>query len=92
MDPIRVELKNSGLTLHTIPAPGSGALTAFILNILDGLLEPLKEDTRNPLIYHRIAEAFKHAYAQRTKVADPAFSPEVYDVIKSNLNFKKINK
>jgi gamma-glutamyltranspeptidase/glutathione hydrolase/leukotriene-C4 hydrolase len=65
-----------------MPPPGSGILTAFILNILDGHIE--RENTgrssRDPTNYHRIAEAFKHAFAQRSKLADPNFVPEVNEV------------
>jgi gamma-glutamyltranspeptidase/glutathione hydrolase/leukotriene-C4 hydrolase len=65
-----------------MPPPGSGVLTAFILNILDGHLIGQKtgKQSRDPTNYHRIAEAFKHAYAQRTKLADPRFVPEVNEV------------
>jgi gamma-glutamyltranspeptidase/glutathione hydrolase/leukotriene-C4 hydrolase len=65
-----------------MPPPGSGILTAFILNILDGHIEGEKtgKASRDPTNYHRIAEAFKHAYAQRSKLADPRFVPEVNQV------------
>jgi gamma-glutamyltranspeptidase/glutathione hydrolase/leukotriene-C4 hydrolase len=74
------------MTLYSMPPPGSGVLTAFILNILDGHLTGQKTGTasRDPTIYHRIAEAFKHAYAQRTKLADPRFVLEVTEVRKNN--------
>ena len=65
--------------MYSIPPPGSGVLTAYILNILDAFL--LQDSTgKDPLTYHRIAEAFKYAYAQRTKLADPDFAPEVEEV------------
>lgn len=82
MDPVRVEL-NDGLVLYSMPPPGSGVLAAYIMNILDGYVPQGKHskaaDTES-LTYHRMAEAFKHAYAQRTKLADPRFEPQVYDV------------
>ncbi|XP_046644963.1 scoloptoxin SSD14-like isoform X2 [Daphnia pulicaria] len=83
-DPIKVELHNN-MTLYSMPPPGSGVLTAFILNILDGHLIGQKtgKQSRDPTNYHRIAEAFKHAYAQRTKLADPRFVPEVNELTKN---------
>ena len=76
---------NNNLTLFSVPPPGSGALTAYIMNILDGnLVNDTEKDGRaasfDPKSYHLIAEAFKHAYAQRTKLADPHFEPEVVEV------------
>lgn len=82
MDPIQISL-HGNMTLYSVPPPGSGVLTAYIMNILDGHLVGQKSDgkgipeIRDPTTYHRIAEAFKHAYAQRTKLADPRFVPEV---------------
>uniref|UniRef100_A0A0P6D9U5 Gamma-glutamyltranspeptidase 1 n=1 Tax=Daphnia magna TaxID=35525 RepID=A0A0P6D9U5_9CRUS len=83
-DPIKVELHNN-MTLYSMPPPGSGVLTAFILNILDGHLikEKTAKASSDPRIYHRIAEAFKHAYAQRTKLADPRFVLEVNELTKN---------
>ena len=80
VDPVKVTLKN--LELYSIPPPGSGVLTAYMLNILESYLaDPNEVDlSEDSLTYHWIAEAFKHAYAQRTKLADPIYEPEVYDV------------
>lgn len=74
---------NNNLTLYSIPPPGSGILTAFILKVLDGHLKGEKtgKASRGPTNYHRIVEAFKHAFAQRPKLADPHFVPEVNEVI-----------
>lgn len=76
-----MDLKGN-LTLYSTPAPGSGVLTAYILNILEGMLDinSTASGSKDPLHYHRIAEAFKHAYAQRTKLADPDFEPQVVEV------------
>lgn len=81
MDPVRVELKDN-LVMYSMPPPGSGVLAAYIINILDLFAQENADqlsDT-NPLTYHRMAEAFKHAYAQRTKLADPRFVVEVNQV------------
>lgn len=92
LDPVKVDLTGN-LTVYSIPPPGSGVLTAYILNILDDLLPRDKAARKDPLTYHRIAEAFKHAFAYRTKLADPAFSPEVDEVIKFKclLNFQIVD-
>ena len=66
-----------------MPAPGSGVLTAYILNILEGFADLRTSKGKETLTYHRIAEAFKHAYAQRTKLADPDFQPEVIELMKN---------
>ena len=83
------------LTMYTNPLPGSGVLLAFILNILDGHLphkseDKSKNDFKDPLTYHRIVEAFKFAFAQRAKLGDPAFQPQVLRVSPIYPNFYKI--
>ena len=85
-----MKLKNN-LTLYSHPPPGSGVLTAYIMRLLDAghLVIPATDGLScgdHPVTYHRIAEAFKHAYAQRTKLGDPRFHPEVNQV---RLFFKK---
>ena len=70
VDPVQSQLKDN-LTLYSIPPPGSGALTVYILNILKNVIPWKKEAARDPLTYHQIAEAFKYAFAHRTKLADP---------------------
>ncbi len=83
MEPVRVELKDN-LVMYSMPPPGSGVLAAYILNTLDIFAQESQARTSDtePLTYHRIAEAFKHAYAQRTKLADPRFEPQVTEVNK----------
>lgn len=92
VDPIKIQLANKQV-FYSVPPPGSGVLAGYILNILDSYL-PLsgpKADDTDPLTYHRIVESFKHAYAQRTKLADPRFEPQVYDVSLVQQLINKIN-
>ncbi|XP_037092478.1 LOW QUALITY PROTEIN: scoloptoxin SSD14-like [Pollicipes pollicipes] len=67
---------SSGMALYGVPPPGSGSLLTFVFNILDGFQygknRPKTKEELN-LMYHRIAEAFKYAYARRTDLADPKF-------------------
>lgn len=73
-DPITVRLH--GDTLYTSPPPGSGALLAFILNILDGFnmtSESMSTLHNMTTTVHRMVEAFKYAYARRTELGDPDF-------------------
>lgn len=55
-------------TMYTTPLPASGILVTFMMNILNGFL-PDKSVTS----YHRIAEAFKFAYAKRTDLGDARY-------------------
>lgn len=63
-------------TLYSVSLPGSGAMVAFIMNILNGHLN----DGPTVKSMHRIAEAFKFAYAKRSELADGHFVPEALDV------------
>jgi len=80
VDPIKVDLKG-GLTLFSMPPPGSGVLLAVIMKLLDGLnLDKL--GSADPLSYHRMAEAMKHAYL---------FVPGINEV-RSIITFLKMEK
>lgn len=81
--PITVPLKNNK-TLHTLPLPGSGALLTFILNTLKGHL-PRDESVKS---LHRIAEAFKFAYAERTKLGDVKFVESVAKVVANLTDYR----
>jgi len=61
---------SSGHVLHTVPPPGSGAILGAILNIMQHYKLNSREDDAPPL-YHRLVEAFKWSYAERTKLGDP---------------------
>lgn len=88
VEPVQVKLKNN-LTLYSHPPPGSGVVTAYIMRLLDGHLGSDGMDGDNPVTYHRIAEAIKHAFGQRTKLSDPRFHPEVNKVRPASSAFHK---
>ena len=51
VDTAKVHLSSLGMTFYSIPPPGSGAIMAYILNILDNYnIQPEDDD---PLLYHR---------------------------------------
>ncbi|CAG9854564.1 unnamed protein product [Phyllotreta striolata] len=73
-EPVNVTL-NNGDVFYSFPPPGSGAIIALILNILDGYnftTENLHESHYHKHI-HKLIETFKFASAQRTKLGDPNF-------------------
>ncbi|XP_012280874.1 glutathione hydrolase 1 proenzyme-like [Orussus abietinus] len=65
--PIRVNL--SKLTMYTAPPPGSGVILAFIIKTLEGIVPTDNEE----IMWQRIVEVFKWAYARRTELGDPDF-------------------
>ncbi|XP_072949395.1 glutathione hydrolase 1 proenzyme isoform X2 [Epargyreus clarus] len=74
-EPIAVPLSN-GDVLYTPPPPSSGVILVNILNILSGYnfnSESINGTENTVLTYHRIIEAFKYAYATRTKLGDMDF-------------------
>ncbi|KAK9503685.1 hypothetical protein O3M35_010193 [Rhynocoris fuscipes] len=110
-EPVTVSLKNDSLKMYSGPEPSSGSILGFILKLVDGLLEtdgmqnkeneqsvtsgiqsiPNLDDT------FIITEAFKYAYAIRSRLGDPFFhnvsevlkqleSPELLKTIRSKLD------
>ena len=53
----QVSLESLNSTFYSVPPPGSGAILAYILNMLD--LYQIKPKDDNPLLFHRIVETFK---------------------------------
>jgi len=65
-----------GETLYTVPPPGSGALLALILNVLDEYHFDNKSisSVENTIhTFDRITEAFKFATAHRGELGDTAY-------------------
>jgi len=92
--PIAFELKNSGYTVVTSPPPGSGAITAAILGIMD-LFSPSPPDLHRTKTWHRFAEAAKFGYARKTHLADWSFnsiSDFVHGVVDELLSEEWIKK
>lgn len=74
-DPVSVELQG-GIQFYSVPPPGSGALVAFILSILDGYgfnSNSVADVPSTVTTYHRMIEAFKNAFGFRTKLGDSDF-------------------
>ncbi|XP_076762320.1 glutathione hydrolase 1 proenzyme isoform X2 [Xylocopa sonorina] len=58
------------LTVYSTPPPGSGAVLAFILNVLYGMVPKSDEN----IMWQTIIETFKWAYARRTELGDPDYT------------------
>jgi len=71
-EPIKIDIGN-GLKLYSVPPPGSGIILAFILNIMENY-NVTKLDANDPLMHHRLVEAFKYGYAYRSQIGDPSDS------------------
>ncbi|XP_023296132.2 scoloptoxin SSD14 [Lucilia cuprina] len=70
-----------GYKLYTTPLPSSGALLAFILNVMSDLYT-----TNQEIYWQRVIETFKHAYGQRTNLGDLEKDTEMYDTIKETFD------
>ncbi|KRT82786.1 hypothetical protein AMK59_4303, partial [Oryctes borbonicus] len=78
LKPIKVDLPFNQ-TLYTFPLPGSGAIMAFIMNILKGFL--LYGDGESITNLQRMVESFKYGYGRRTELGDQKFVPGIEDLI-----------
>ncbi|TDG43661.1 hypothetical protein AWZ03_009904 [Drosophila navojoa] len=74
--PIRARL-NNGHTLYTSPLPSSGAVLAFILNVMETMYVSSRDK-----YWHRLIETYKHAFGYRTRLGDIHFEPSVRKIYK----------
>ena len=70
-----------GFMVHSVPPPASGAILIFWLHVLK-YYNFVPEDECDTLTYHRLVEALKWAYAERTHMGDP-FDPDISDYMES---------
>ncbi|XP_060862119.1 scoloptoxin SSD14-like isoform X2 [Metopolophium dirhodum] len=84
-----VNLK-SGHTIHVGPPPSSGVILAYILRILDGILPA----PNSGLDAHRLVEAFKFGFGERTHLGDHNFVniSNIYEKISSDSYIDSIQK
>ncbi|KAL5007887.1 hypothetical protein ScPMuIL_016693 [Solemya velum] len=64
------------LTMHTAGSPSGGPIMGLVLKILSAFnltSYDLSTKQREADTYHKMIEAFKFAYAHRSRMADPAF-------------------
>ncbi|GBN15846.1 hypothetical protein AVEN_179682-1 [Araneus ventricosus] len=70
------KILRNNMTLHSVSTPGSGALLAFMLGVLNGYddlnAEVVKTREATVKTLHRMIETFKFAYAQRMHFEDSA--------------------
>jgi len=84
-EPITHTLKNKGYTLISSPPPGSGAILASILGVMDAY-EPTPMDRHSPRAWHRFIEAAKFGFAKRTEMGDwhwPPIRDQVVEIVKN---------
>ncbi|XP_065365119.1 glutathione hydrolase 1 proenzyme [Calliphora vicina] len=65
-----------GYKLYTTPLPSSGAVLAFILNVMSDFYSNDRE-----IYWQRVIETYKHAYGQRTNLGDLENETEMYNTI-----------
>lgn len=81
-DSIKYDLNGDDMFVN--PLPSGGVILGYILNVLKGYnitADDISKEEKTILLYHRIAETFKFAFAERTKLGDPNFV-DVSDLVK----------
>lgn len=71
-----IVLKMEKMTIYSAPPPGSGAILMFVMNVLRRLL-PVDDEN---IMWQRVVETFKWAYARRTELGDPDFVEGISEI------------
>lgn len=80
-----VTMKYGDYTLTTVGAPASGAVALSTLNILSGY--PNFGNAEDTLVdTHRLIEAMKFAYGQRSLMGDPEYESDVAELVANMTN------
>ena len=82
-----VEVDIGGHFLYSSPPPGSGVILAAILNVLEHFGVGPRDNFLD--LSHKMVEAFKWAYAGRSKLGDPS-DPDITYEIKALLTITQL--
>eukprot|EP00106_Octopus_bimaculoides_P018946 XP_014786388.1 PREDICTED: gamma-glutamyltranspeptidase 1-like [Octopus bimaculoides] len=76
---------SSGHTIYSTRLPSSGPVLLYILNILDGYNYTVNKinDKDKATAYHRMIEAFKFAYAARSRMGDKEFVANMTELVQN---------
>ncbi|XP_029650880.1 glutathione hydrolase 1 proenzyme-like isoform X3 [Octopus sinensis] len=76
---------SSGHSIYSTRLPSSGPVLLYILNILDGYNYTINKVTNKDkaTAYHRMIEAFKFAYAARSRMGDKDFVANMTELVRN---------
>ncbi|KAJ5291817.1 Gamma-glutamyltranspeptidase [Penicillium angulare] len=73
------QINYRGYTVTSTTAPSSGVVALNILKVLNTYQDLFSDEKTVNLSTHRMGEAFRFGYGQRTQMGDPEFVPEMAD-------------
>lgn len=79
----------TGHTFYSVPSPAGGATFLFILSLMEQYHHNQTSDPN--LVYHRLVESFKFAFAQRTGLGDPYCNDSDCEAISMEINETQAN-
>ncbi|EGD90473.2 gamma-glutamyltransferase [Trichophyton rubrum MR1459] len=85
------QIEYRGMTVTSTTAPSSGAVLLSILKLLNGYKSFFRADPE-PLSTHRMDEAIRFGYGQRTELGDPLFFSNLTDYQKKMISEEVANR